>query len=61
MLDRLGVKSISSAIDYLTICEEYDKHGFIKSPRERKGVVASRFKVSVRKVEQALSLLHQKL
>lgn len=60
-LDLSGVKSINTAIDYLSICEEYEKYNWIKSEVEKKEVVASKFKVTVRTVNIALSLMRKKI
>ena len=60
-LDLTGVKSINTAIDYLSICEEYEKYNWIKSEVEKKEVVASKFKVTVRTVNIALSLMRKKI
>ena len=60
-LDLSGVKSINTAIDYLSICEEYEKYNWIKSEVEKKEVVASKFKVTVRTVNIALSLMKKKI
>ena len=60
-LDRLGLKTINSAIDYLTIWEEFQKYGWIESISERKQVVALKCKVSVSSVEKALYLMKQKV
>ena len=60
-LDRLGVKSINVAIDYLSIYETYLKYDWIKSVKERKEVVADKCKVSVSLVERALFMMKQNL
>ena len=60
-LDLSGVKSINTAIDYLSICEEYEKYNWIKSEVEKKEVVASKFKVTVRTVNIALSIMRKKI
>lgn len=58
-LNRAGVKNISTAIDYLTIYDEYHRYDWIKSCKERKEVVASKCKISVASVEKALFLMNQ--
>lgn len=56
-LDKIGVKNIATAIDYATICDDYEKHSHIASHSERKQVVSRRFKVSVSCVEKAVILM----
>ena len=60
-LDRLGLKTINSAIDYLTIWEEYQKYEWIEDVSTRKQTVALKCKVSVRSVERSLYLMKQKV
>jgi len=60
-LDRLGLKTINSAIDYLSIWDEFQKYSWIESISERKQVVALKCKVSVSSVEKALYLMKQKV
>lgn len=56
-LDRVGVKNISTAIDYATIYDDYNKQSHISSEYERKKTVATRFKISVSSVEKAICLM----
>ncbi|MGL5233838.1 MAG: hypothetical protein ACRC8Z_03650 [Empedobacter falsenii] len=56
-LDRLGIKNLSTAIDYATIFDDYKKQSHIKSEFERKKTVATRFKISVSSVEKAICLM----
>ena len=58
-LDRAGVKSINTALDYVSITDTYEAYGWIKDKTERAEVTASRCRVSVRTVQTALSLLSQ--
>ena len=56
-LDKIGVKEISTAIDYATIYDDYKKQSHITSELERKKTVAARFKISFSKVEWAICLM----
>lgn len=56
-LDKVGVKNISTAIDYATILDDYEKQKHIRDLSERKKIVAQRFKVSVSCVEKAICLM----
>ena len=56
-LDKIGVKNISTAIDYATIYDDYKKQSHISSEQERKKTVATRFKTSVITVERAICLM----
>lgn len=56
-LDKVGVKNISTAIDYATISDDYEKQKHIRDATERKKIVAQRFKVSVSCVEKAVCLM----
>lgn len=56
-LDKVGIKTISAAIDYATIYDDFTKQSHIKSIQERKSVVAKRFKTSVSSVEKAICLM----
>ena len=57
-LDLAGVKSISSAIDYMHVYKTYNEYGWIKSIQERKKVTASQCKVSFGFVEKAIALMN---
>lgn len=60
-LDKLGLKTINSAIDYLSIWHEFQKYSWIESVSERKQTVALKCKVSVSTVEKALCLMKQRV
>ena len=60
-LDKAGVKSIATAIDYATIYTDYNAQSHIKNEAERKRTVAVRFKVSVSCVEKAVYLMRRTL
>lgn len=53
-LDLIGVKKISSAIDWMRIYNVYQEYDWIESKIERKKVTASACKVSVGLVEKAI-------
>ncbi len=58
-LDKAGIKSINTALDYVLIEDTHEAYEWIKDKGERKEVTASRCRVSVRTVATALSLLDQ--
>lgn len=58
-LQRAGVKSINTALDYISIADTYEAYSWIKDKEERKEVTASRCRVSVRTVHAALTALAQ--
>lgn len=58
-LDKIGIKNLSTAIDYATIYDDYVKQKHISSEMERKKTVALRFKVSVSAVEKAVCLMRK--
>ncbi|BAP30139.1 uncharacterized protein CHSO_1102 [Chryseobacterium sp. StRB126] len=53
-LNKCGIKNIETALDYLSIYEQYENQKHIDSSMERKKVVATFCKVTVRTVEIAL-------
>ncbi|RMZ60065.1 hypothetical protein D1632_10780 [Chryseobacterium nematophagum] len=60
-LDLLGIKNINTAIDYLSICETYQKYLWIKKKSDREKVVADHCKVSIISVKRALLLMNQEI
>ena len=58
-LDLKGVKSISTAIDHLTIYNTYKQYDWIENAKERKETVASQLKVTKKTVENALNLMNE--
>lgn len=58
-LNKCGIKNIETALDYLSIYEQYESHKHIESCQERKKVVATFCKVTVRTVEIALQTMKQ--
>lgn len=56
-LNKCGIKNIGTALDYLSIYEQYESHKHIDSCTERKKVVATFCKVTVRTVEIALQTM----
>ncbi|MEJ5105502.1 hypothetical protein [Chryseobacterium sp. MYb328] len=56
-LNKCGVKNIETALDYLSIYEQYENQKHIDSNMERKKVVAVFCKVTVRTVEIALQTM----
>lgn len=60
-LSLAGVKNINTAIDYYSILETYKRYNWIENKRERKEVTASQCKVTVKTVENALSLMESEI
>ncbi len=60
-MDGIGVKNISSAIDYLSIQKIYEQYAWIEKEMDRKRTVAIQCKVSVNTVSNAIKLLSSKL
>lgn len=60
-LDLVGVKNISTAIDYLHIVNLYDSYDWVEDECERKEIVASQSKVSKKTVQNALNLMARAL
>jgi len=60
-LNKCGIKNIETALDYLSICEQYESHKHIESCQERKKVVAAFCKVTVRTVEIALQTMKRSI
>lgn len=56
-LSKSGIDSIKTALDYLSIYEQYETHNHIDSSMERKKVIACNCKVNVRTVEKAISTM----
>lgn len=56
-LNKCGIKNIETALDYLSIYEQYENQKHIDSCTERKKVVAEFCKVTVRTVEIALQTM----
>lgn len=56
-LNELGVKTIQTALDCLTIDELNTTFGYIKNKTDRKDRIADQIGVSRRTVDSALSLL----
>lgn len=56
-LNKCGIKNIETALDYLSIYEQYENQKHIESSMERKKVVAVFCKVTVRTVEIALQTM----
>lgn len=56
-LNKCGIKNIGTALDYLSIYEQYESHKHIESCTERKKVVATFCKVTVRTVEIAIQTM----
>lgn len=56
-LNKCGIKNIETALDYFSIYEQYESHKHIDSCTERKKVVATFCKVTVRTVEIALQTM----
>lgn len=53
-LSKSGIDSIKTALDYLSIYEQYESHKHIESSMERKRVIAANCKVKIRTVENAI-------
>lgn len=60
-LSTVGVKNISTAIDYFMILETFRKYAWIDNFKERKEVTASQCKVTLKTVENALSLMNERI
>lgn len=60
-LDKAGIKSINTALDYVLIEDTHKAYEWIKDKGERKEVTASRCRVSVRTVATALNTLDQNI
>lgn len=56
-LNKCGIKNIETALDYLSIYEQYENQKHIESSMERKKVVAVFCKVTVRTVEIAIQTM----
>lgn len=56
-LNKCGIKNIETALDYLSIYEQYENQKHIDSSMERKKAVATFCKVTVRTVEIALQTM----
>ncbi len=56
-LNKCGIKNIETALDYLSIYEQYENQKHIDSLTERKKVVAIFCKVTIRTVEIALQTM----
>lgn len=56
-LSAVGMKNISTAVDYFIILETYKKYYWIKNFKERKSVTADQCKTTIRTVENALALM----
>ncbi|QGZ15848.1 hypothetical protein [Elizabethkingia phage TCUEAP1] len=56
-LERAGVRTISSAVDYILIFETYQKYDWIQSKEERKATVASQCQVSISTVNTAIRVM----
>lgn len=57
----LGVKNLNTAIDYLSIYQEYQKYSWIEKISEREKVVALQCKVNISCVRRAKSLMEQSI
>lgn len=55
-LERAGIKSIQTAIDYLQIYTTYESLNYVKSKTERKERTAERLGVSKRTVDTAINI-----
>lgn len=60
-LERAGVKSIQTAVDYLTIVQTYKTYTWIENESKRKETVASQLKVTKKTVQNALNLLQTEI
>lgn len=60
-LDLKGIKNINTALDYIIIFRTFQSYHFIKNKSQQKFETAEKCKVSIRTVEQAVSLLDQPL
>lgn len=60
-MERAGIKSIQTAIDYLQIYTTYESLDYVKSKVERKERVADRLGVSKRTVDTAINVCTQKV
>lgn len=58
-LNKCGIKNIETALDYLSIYEQYENQKHIESSMERKKVVAIFCKVTVRTVEIAIQTMRR--
>lgn len=55
-LERAGIKSIQTAIDYLQIYTTYESLNYVKAKTERKERTAERLGVSKRTVDTAINI-----
>ncbi len=58
-LDLVGVKNISTAVDYLHIVNTYDQYNWIEDEAKRKETVASQLRITKKTVQNAINLMKQ--
>lgn len=60
-LSTTGTVNIATYLDYLSIYEQYESHKHISSITERKKVVATFCKVTLRTVDRAIALMNKSI